>query len=210
MGLPAAPFPSESRTAPTPSASRRPAHEHPPQTPPTARFTGRLWAGVLVALGGALGALAVYARRSGRPRAFSALDEPEVRGEDDAGKRNAGGPLRRGVAGHQVPSGPTPTTCSMRFAGGGGGGWHGRPAKERGGGGSMKWASVRGPLCCVRPDVAAEGAGTQILARKSFFSRQPPPPPPHMCSPHDQRDVGIILSLFMLGSTPPPPGRHGR
>ena len=49
-----------------------------------------------------------------------------------------------------------------------GGGWHGRPAKE-GGGRFQKWASVPGPLFCVRTDVATKGAGTQILARKIFF-----------------------------------------
>ena len=36
-------------------------------------------------------------------------------------------------------------------------------------GGVEKWGSVSGPLFCVRTDVGAEGAGTQILARKSFF-----------------------------------------
>ena len=40
---------------------------------------------------------------------------------------------------------------------------------EGGGGGFQKWASVPGPLFCVRTDVAAKGAGTQILARKNFF-----------------------------------------
>ena len=50
---------------------------------------------------------------------------------------------------------------------GAGGGWHGCLAKE--GGGFQKWASVPGPLFCVRTDVAAKGAGTQILARKIFF-----------------------------------------
>ena len=42
-------------------------------------------------------------------------------------------------------------------------------ARRRRGGGFQKWASVLGPLFCVRADVAAKGAGTQILARKSFF-----------------------------------------
>ena len=37
------------------------------------------------------------------------------------------------------------------------------------GGGVQKWASVPGPLFGVRMDVAAKGAGTQILARKIFF-----------------------------------------
>ena len=40
---------------------------------------------------------------------------------------------------------------------------------EGGGGGLEKRGSVSGPLFCVRTDVGAEGAGTQILARKSFF-----------------------------------------
>ena len=58
-----------------------------------------------------------------------------------------------------------------------GGGWHGRPAKE-GGGAFQKWASVPGPLFCVRTDVAAKGAGTQILARKIFFHEKTFP---HIC-----------------------------
>ena len=57
-----------------------------------------------------------------------------------------------------------------------GGGWHGRPAKE--GGGGSEWASVPGPLFCVRTDVATKGAGTQILARKIFFHEQIFP---HIC-----------------------------
>ena len=52
------------------------------------------------------------------------------------------------------------------------GGWHRRPAKERGGGGVQKWASVPGPLFCVRMVVATKGAGTQILARKIFFIQE--------------------------------------
>ena len=42
-------------------------------------------------------------------------------------------------------------------------------ARRRRGGGFQEWASVPGPLFCVRTDVAAKGAGTQILARKFFF-----------------------------------------
>ena len=41
-------------------------------------------------------------------------------------------------------------------------------APGEGGGGGVrfqKWASVPGPLFCVRTDVATKGAGTQILAR---------------------------------------------
>ena len=57
-----------------------------------------------------------------------------------------------------------PENCS---AGGGGGG--GCDARQRRRGGLEKWGSVSGPLFCVRMDVGAEGAGTQILARKSFF-----------------------------------------
>ena len=63
-----------------------------------------------------------------------------------------------------------PTQCPRRAARKllcGGGEWHGHPAKE--GGGFQKWASVPGPLFCVRTDVATKGAGTQILARKIFF-----------------------------------------
>ena len=49
---------------------------------------------------------------------------------------------------------------------------------EGGGGGFQKWASVPGPLFCVRTDVATKGAGTQILARKIFFHEKIFP---HIC-----------------------------
>ena len=74
---------------------------------------------------------------------------------------------------------------------------------EGGGGAFQKWASVPGPLFCVRTDVAAKGAATQILARKIFFSRKNVPP--HMCSQNDPHDVGIILSHVCWGRPPPPP-----
>ena len=61
---------------------------------------------------------------------------------------------------------------ALRGGGGGGGGWHGRPAKDGGGGGFRKWAPVPGPLFCVRTDVPTKGAGTQILARKIFFTKK--------------------------------------
>ena len=52
----------------------------------------------------------------------------------------------------------------------GGGGGDGMGARRRsGGGGFQKWASVPGSSFCVRTDVATKGAGTQSLARKSFF-----------------------------------------
>ena len=51
--------------------------------------------------------------------------------------------------------------------------WHGRLAKEAGGGGGFqKWASVPGPLFCGRTAVATKGAGTQILTRKFFFQEK--------------------------------------
>ena len=81
-------------------------------------------------------------------------------------------------------------------------------ARRRGGGAFQKWASVPRLLFCVRTDVAAKGAGTQILAQKNFFLRKNVPP--HMCSQNDQRDVGIILSHVCWGwDPPPPPGRWG-
>ena len=46
------------------------------------------------------------------------------------------------------------------------------PGEGRGGGGLQKWASVPGPLFCVRTDVATKGAGTQILAWKKFFMKK--------------------------------------
>ena len=49
---------------------------------------------------------------------------------------------------------------------------------EGGGGGFQKWASVPGPLFCVRTVVATKGAGTQILARKIFFHKKIFP---HIC-----------------------------
>ena len=53
------------------------------------------------------------------------------------------------------------------------------PGEGGGGGGAFqKWASVPGPLFCVRTDVAAKGAGTQILARKNFFHEKMFP---HIC-----------------------------
>ena len=52
------------------------------------------------------------------------------------------------------------------------------PGEGGGGGAFQKWASVPGPLFCVRTDVAAKGAGTQILARKNFFHDKNPP---HIC-----------------------------
>ena len=73
-----------------------------------------------------------------------------------------------------LPRSPVPWRPENCFAGGGG--WHGRPAKE--GGGFQKWASVPGPLFCVRTDVATKGAGTQILARKIFFHQKIFP---HIC-----------------------------
>ena len=45
------------------------------------------------------------------------------------------------------------------------------PGEGRRGGGFQKWASVPGPLFCVRTVVATKGAGTQILARKIFFTK---------------------------------------
>ena len=57
----------------------------------------------------------------------------------------------------------------LLFGGGGGGmAW----APGEGGGGVQKWASVPGPLFCVRTVVATKGAGTQILARKIFFTQK--------------------------------------
>ena len=86
-------------------------------------------------------------------------------------------------------------------------GGDGMGARRRRGGGFQKWASVPGPLFCVRTVVATKGAGTQILARKIFSLKNFPP---HMCSQNDQRDVGIILSHTCWGRTPPPPGTAGR
>ena len=61
----------------------------------------------------------------------------------------------------------------------GGGGGDGMGARRRrAGGGFQKWASVPGPLFCVRTDVATKGAGTQILARKIFFHEKNFP---HIC-----------------------------
>ena len=61
-----------------------------------------------------------------------------------------------------------------------GGGMAWAPGEGGGGGGAFqKWASVPGPLFCVRTDVAAKGAGTQILARKIWVTSDRP-------TPHDQ------------------------
>ena len=72
------------------------------------------------------------------------------------------------------------TAAVLAQGGGGGGGVRGGPkialrggdgmgARQRRGGGFQKWASVPGPLFCVRTVVATKGAGTQILTRKIFF-----------------------------------------
>ena len=82
-------------------------------------------------------------------------------------------------------------------------------AQRRRGGGLQKWASVLGPLFCVRTDVAAKGAGTQILARKSFFHQTFPP---HIslgryrsCQHGAFSGVGSIVASFV--STECPKGR---
>ena len=49
--------------------------------------------------------------------------------------------------------------------------WRMAWAPGEGGGGFQKWASVPGPLFCVRTDVATKGTGTQFLARKIFFTK---------------------------------------
>ena len=59
-----------------------------------------------------------------------------------------------------------PENC---FAGGGDGMG---ARRRRGGRGFQKWASVPGPLFCVRTVVATKGAGTQILAWKKFFTQK--------------------------------------
>ena len=52
---------------------------------------------------------------------------------------------------------------------GGGGGRMGVRRRRRRGGVFQKWASVPGPLFCVRTVVATKGAGAQIFARETFF-----------------------------------------
>ena len=70
---------------------------------------------------------------------------------------------------------------------------------------------MSGPLFCVRTDVGAEGAGTQIWPQ-NFFPPiiPPPPPPPHLSSQNDERNVGIVLSHRCWVAPPPPPPGHGR
>ena len=50
-----------------------------------------------------------------------------------------------------------------------GGGWHGRPAKEGGGGGAPEMGFRAGPFVLCKD---TKGAGTQILARKIFFTKK--------------------------------------
>ena len=61
-----------------------------------------------------------------------------------------------------------------------------------------------GPLFCVTCYVSAEGAGTQVLAKRKIFHQNFPP---QMCSQNDQRNPGIILSHTFWGRPPPPPLR---
>ena len=61
---------------------------------------------------------------------------------------------------------PHPKAARKLLCRGGGMAW---APGEGGGGRFQKWASVPGPLFCVRTDVAAKGARTQILDRKIFF-----------------------------------------
>ena len=90
-----------------------------------------------------------------------------------------------------------PKNC---FAGGGGGGVAWAPGE---GGGFQKWASVPGPLFCVRTDVAAPEHN--FWSGKVFFTKKFSP---HMCSQNDQRDVGIILRHVCWSRPPPPPARQ--
>ena len=69
-------------------------------------------------------------------------------------------------------SGPTFSWRLEHCFAGGGGGMAWAPA-DGGGGVFQKWASVPGPLFCVRTDVAAKGAGTQILDRKASSTENP-------------------------------------
>ena len=78
------------------------------------------------------------------------------------GSRTGRGDVRRDQGGPKI---------ALR-GGGGGDGMGARRRRGGGGGAFQKWASVPGPLFCVRTDVATKGAGTQILARKNFFHKK--------------------------------------
>ena len=71
------------------------------------------------------------------------------------------------------PASGRPENCSA--GGGGGGGDMDARRRSGGGGGLEKWGSVSGPLFCVRTDVGAKGAGTQMLARRVFSTNNFPP-----------------------------------
>ena len=55
------------------------------------------------------------------------------------------------------------------------GGWHGRLAKEGGGGGAPEMGFRAGPFVLCKDGCATKGAGTQILARKIFFTKNSSP-----------------------------------
>ena len=108
-----------------------------------------------------------------------------------------------GGGGVQAPGGGGGGVQKMAFQGGlkiallGGMAW--APGEGGGGGGAFqKWASMPGPLFCVRTDVAAKGAGTKILAGKHFFHEKSFP---HICV------VKMISATweFILSHVPPPP-----
>ena len=80
-------------------------------------------------------------------------------------------------------------------------------APGEGGGGFQKWASVPGPLFCVRTDVATKCAGTQILARKIFFHEKIFP---HICVVKMISATWGSFWAMYVGVGPPPPPRHGR
>ena len=75
--------------------------------------------------------------------------------------------------------------------------WHGRPAKE-GGGGVPEMGFRAGPFVLCK-----DGCYRQRRRNTQFW-------PGNVCSQNDQRDVGIILSHVCWGRPPPPPPGHGR
>ena len=115
---------------------------------------------------------------------------------------HSGYPTCTGV---QSPQGDPGGWATRKLLCGGGWGWHGRPAKEEGGG-VPEMGFRAGPFVLWKDGCCHQRRRNTNFGPEKFFSQKNFPP--QMCSQNDQRDVGIILSHVCWG--PPPPPGHGR